>query len=220
MGVPRDAWDLIVSSGDAAQEAMLHGAVGRKVWHLGPSKDDGFFENIPAEHSATDAIQRVPLDQAEGIVATGLSDELTETPEDYRERFQQAIDRGLPMLCANPDLVVDLGDMRIYCAGALAQLYEQMGGTAYYYGKPHAPIYALARKRIGLAPDANYLAIGDGIKTDIAGAEDQKIDSLFVTGGLAAEEFGSDVEAPVAQMLETWLTAQGNNPNFSIGRLR
>lgn len=223
MGVPKDAYDAVVSSGDAAQDAMFAGVVGRRVWHLGPEKDDGFFTEIPAEWQGQADVERVPFDEAEGIVCTGPFDEMNEVPEDYRARFLLAKTRGLPMLCANPDVVVDMGDRRIYCAGALAALYEDMGGEALYFGKPHPPIYDLARRRLaalGLAEDARLLAIGDGINTDVAGAEGEGIDVIFVTGGLAAEQFGPDVENPQADLLAPWLAARQHDPQFSIGRLR
>lgn len=220
MGVPRDAWDVVVSSGDAAQASMFRGDFGRKVWHIGTEKDLGFFDDIPAGFADAPAIERVPLDQAEGIVNTGPFDEMTEVPDDYRDRFQQALDRGLPMLCANPDIVVDMGETRIYCAGALAELYQDMGGRAFYYGKPHGPIYDMARAELGLAPDDAALAIGDGIMTDVLGAVQQGVDALFVTGGLAAEAMGPDVENPDPALLNEWLAARGQVPRYAIGRLR
>lgn len=220
MGVPRDAWDAVVSSGDAAQEAMFSGAVGRKVWHIGTEKDDGFFNDIPADFTDAPPIQRVPLDQAEGIVATGPFDELTETPGDYHDRLIEARDRGLPMLCANPDVIVDMGETRIYCAGALAEYYEGLGGISLYFGKPHPPIYDRARRLLGLAPDARLLAVGDGIFTDVKGGLDQGIDVLFVTGGLAADALGPDVENPDMVLLLDWLGGHALAPQYSIGRLR
>ncbi|AGT09031.1 TIGR01459 family HAD-type hydrolase [Paracoccus aminophilus] len=220
MGVPRDAWDLIVSSGDAAQDAMFAGAVGHKVWAIAPEKDDGFFTDIPGEWKDGPAIERVPLDQAEGIVVTGPFDELTDHPEDYRPQFLLAKTKGLKLLCANPDIVVDLGDRRIYCAGALAELYSAMGGESLYFGKPHPPIYDLARRKMNLRADARILAVGDGIGTDILGAAAEGIDALFVTGGLAADEFGPDVEHPEPAKLDHWLEIEGRNPEYAIGRLR
>ncbi|RLL72911.1 TIGR01459 family HAD-type hydrolase [Paenirhodobacter hankyongi] len=223
LGVPRDAWDLVVSSGDAAQDAMFAGAVGRKVWHLGPEKDNGFFEEVPEAWQGQPGVERVSLAEAEGIVCTGPFDEMNEVPEDYRPRFLLAKTRGLPMLCANPDIVVDMGETRIYCAGALAALYEDMGGEALYFGKPHPPIYDLARRRLaalGVAEDARLLAIGDGVNTDVAGAAGEGIDVLFVTGGLAADQFGPDIESPDAELLDTWLAARQQAPQFAIGRLR
>lgn len=223
MGVPREAWDAIVTSGDAAQDAMFAGAVGRRLWHLGPQKDDGFFTEIPPEWQGRSHVELVPFDQAEGIVCTGPFDELNEVPEDYRARFLAAKTRGLPMLCANPDVVVDMGETRIYCAGALAALYEDMGGRALYFGKPHPPIYDMARRRMaefGLTDDSRVLAVGDGINTDVAGAMGENLDVLFVSGGLAAEQFGADVENPNPDLLRAWLDARQQDPRYTIGRLR
>jgi HAD superfamily hydrolase (TIGR01459 family) len=220
MGVPRDAWDIVVSSGDAAQEAMFAGAVGRKVWHIGTEKDDGFFDDIPGEFADAPPIHRVSLEEAEGIVATGPFDELTETPGDYHDRLMAARDRGLPMLCANPDVIVDMGETRIYCAGALAEYYEGLGGRSLYFGKPHPPIYDRARRLLDLGPDARILAIGDGVFTDVKGALDQGIDALFVTGGLAADALGPDVENPDLALLLDWLGGHALAPQYSIGRLR
>ena len=220
MGVPTDAWDIIVSSGDATQAAMLDGAVGRRVWHLGPDKDDSFFDLIPPGYETAEPITRVALDEAEGIICTGLFDDLTEAPEDYRTRLTQAQALGLPMLSANPDIVVDMGEDRIYCAGALAELYEELGGKVSSFGKPHAPIYDRARNLLGLGTGARYLAVGDGINTDILGATREGIDALFVTGGLAADSMGPDVENPEPERLTEWLATRQQDPKYSIGRLR
>ncbi|MCB2110900.1 MAG: TIGR01459 family HAD-type hydrolase [Defluviimonas sp.] len=224
MGVPRDAWDLVVSSGDAAQIAMLRGAVGRHVHHIGPAKDDGFFTALPDEPDDLPTIVRVPLEEAEGIVCTGPFDELTETPEDYRDRFLLARTRGLSLLCANPDLVVDMGERRIYCAGALAVAYESMGGEVLYFGKPHPPIYDLVRRRLvsigRSAETATMLAVGDGILTDIRGGRGEGIDTLFVTGGLEAARFGDDPAEPDPARLAGWLAQQTEAPTMAIGRLR
>lgn len=223
MGVPTNAYDLIVSSGDAAQDAMFAGAVGRKVWHLGPAKDDGFFTDIPQEWADAPAIERVPMDQAKGIICTGPFDEMNEVPEDYRARLMLAREAGLPMICANPDIVVDMGETRIYCAGALAALYEELGGTVMYFGKPHPPIYDMARRKlakIGIDPQGRTLAIGDGINTDVAGATGEGIDALFVLNGLAAGHFGANPEAPEADLLHDWLSTRQQDPTWSIPFLR
>lgn len=227
MGCPREAWDDVVTSGDAAQFALFAGAVGRRVHFIGAEKDEPFFTNLAPDLAAFAAgqppILRVPLDAAEGIVCTGLRDDLTETPEDYRAELLLARQRGLPMLCANPDIVVDLGEKRLYCAGALAQVYEAMGGRAFYFGKPHPPIYDLARRRLaalGLSEGAEVLCIGDGIATDVAGGMGEGLDTLFVTGGLAAGAFGPDRDHPDPARLEAWLAAQGAAPTWAIGMLR
>lgn len=227
LGVPRDAWDIVVTSGDAAQMGMLSGAVGRKVHHIGGLKDETFFtefaDDLAAYAKSQPAITRVALKDAEGIVCTGLRDDLTETPEDYRAALLMGKTLGLPMLCANPDIVVDMGDKRLYCAGALAQVYEEMGGTALYFGKPHPPIYDLARRRLAEAggpSDPQILCIGDGIFTDIQGGIGEGLDTLFITGGLEAERFGTDAENPEAGLLTGWLTSQQLSPSYAMGRLR
>jgi HAD superfamily hydrolase (TIGR01459 family) len=227
MGVPRDCWDEVVSSGDAAQYALLTGAVGRRVHHIGAPKDEPFFtvfaDDLRAVAAREGAIERVPMMQAEGLVVTGLADDLTETPEDYRAALLMAKTQGLVMLCANPDIVVDFGDKRLYCAGALAQAYEAMGGQVLYFGKPHPPIYDLARRRLAALTgkdDGQILAIGDGIATDVQGAMSEGIDALFVTGGIAADAFGADSNHPEPGLLEAWLAEQRLSPSFSIGHLR
>jgi HAD superfamily hydrolase (TIGR01459 family) len=222
IGVPRDCWDLIATSGDAAQSALFSGAVGRKVWHLGPERDLPFFTETAEDVVASD-IERVDLAQAQGIVCTGLFDDRNETPEDYRGRLLMAKVNGLKMLCANPDLVVDYGDRRIYCAGALAQLYTELGGEVLYFGKPHPPIYDLAARRLDrvqpVQPD-RILCIGDGIGTDIAGAQLEGLDALFITGGLAADQFGPDPETPDKALLKPWLARHHLSPRWAMGMLR
>lgn len=228
LGVPTDCWDDIATSGDAAQAAMFAGAVGQRIFHIGPEKDNAFFTDVADDLGvAPDAltrITRVPLDQAQGIVCTGPFFDLTETPEDYRARFLMAKTMGLKMLCANPDIVVDMGETRIYCAGALAALYEDMGGTSLYYGKPHPPVYDLARNRLArLDPrltDADILCVGDGIGTDVQGAVAEGLDSLFITGGLAAAEFGPDTNHPDPVLLADWLARDGRQPTWAMGHLR
>ncbi|SDE86853.1 HAD-superfamily class IIA hydrolase, TIGR01459 [Paracoccus isoporae] len=219
LGIPADAYDTIVTSGDAAQDALFAGAVGRRVWHLGPAKDDAFFDP-PPEWADADPIARVELEDAEGIVCTGPFNEDEEAPEDYRASLMIAREMGLKLLCANPDIVVDLGERRIYCAGAIAEFYQQLGGESLYFGKPHPPIYDLARRRLSLKPDARVLVIGDGIKTDIAGAQGEGLDSIFITGGLAAEHMGADVENPDHRLLTDWLSPQMLQPSYAMGRLR
>ena len=227
MGLPRDAWDEVVTSGDAAQYALITGAVGRRVYHIGAPKDEAFFtdfaDDLRDTVAAESPIVRTTLDQAEGVVCTGLADDLTETPEDYRAALLFSKTMDLPMLCANPDIVVDYGDKRLYCAGALAQAYEEMGGRVFYFGKPHPPIYDLARRRLTALSgndEAQILCIGDGIATDIQGGQSEGIDTLFITGGIAADQFGADFNNPNKDLLEKWLDAQQISATYAMGQLR
>jgi HAD superfamily hydrolase (TIGR01459 family) len=218
IGVPTDAWDEIVSSGDATQYALLSGLIGTRIHHIGAQKDETFFTDLPADAPHPE-ITRVPLSDAQGVVCTGLKDDLTETPDDYRATLLMMKAKGLTMLCANPDIIVDLGDKRLWCAGALAQAYENMGGTALYFGKPHPPVYDLARRRLAALTgqdDPRILAIGDGIHTDIQGGIAEGIDTLFVTAGIAAHEFGPDPANPDPKRLNDWLDTLQLTPTHTI----
>ena len=223
IGVPRDAWDEIVSSGDATQIALAQGAIGPKVHHIGAAKDDSFFTDYPSDIAdQMQTITRVPMDQADGILCTGLSDDTVEMPDDYRGKLLLGKTLGLTMLCANPDLIVDLGETRLYCAGALAVEYESMGGKTMYFGKPHPPIYDLARRKLAEMTgndDPRILCIGDGIGTDIRGAVGEGLDALFVTGGIAAAAFGDDPANPDPALVKAWLLAQELSPEYAIGLL-
>ncbi len=221
LGAPREAYDDIVTSGDSAQAALAQGAVGHKVYHIGPERDASFFTDMARDLDPS-AITRVPLEEAEGLVCTGLNDDETESPEDYRGPLLFGKQKRLKLLCANPDIFVHRGDRKVWCAGAIAALYTEMGGTSLYFGKPHPPIYDLARRRIaalGIDEDASVLAIGDGPATDMAGALGEGIDFLFVTGGVAREDTGVDA-APDPARLAAFLEAQRMNPAYAIGALR
>ena len=220
-GVPDDAWDTIATSGDSARSAMFRGVVGQKVFFIGQPGEEKFFEPIGVIKDPID-VQMVPLDQAEGIVCTGPQDPMAD-PDTMRPQFLMAKQMGLKLLCANPDIVVDRGDVREWCAGALAQLYTEMGGESLYFGKPHPPIYDLARRRLfelgADIPDSNILAIGDGVLTDVAGAMGEDIDSLFISGGLAAVETKTD-QQPDPEALNAYLQKEMSAPSFTIGHLR
>ena len=222
LGIPNDAWDLIATSGDSARAAMFQGVVGQKIWFMGESpRDDDFFKLLKIIDDPVE-IQKVPLQDAEGIVCCGPFDPMTD-PDVNRPDFLVAREKGLKLLCANPDIVVDRGEVREWCAGALARLYTDLGGESLYFGKPHPPIYDLARRRLLKAgmdiPDERIIAIGDGIITDILGAQQENIDALFVTGGLAAEETGTRTD-PNPDMLQSYLTDQQTSPRYAIGYLR
>jgi HAD superfamily hydrolase (TIGR01459 family) len=218
IGVAQDAYDVVVSSGDASQAAMVAGLVGRRVYHLGPEKDGCFFTDM-ARDLDPKSISRVPLNAAEGIVCTGLFDDQSEVPEDYRATLLYASAKGMKLLCTNPDMEVDFGDKRFFCAGILAALYTEMGGESLYFGKPHPPIYILARQRISevrSVPDDRILCIGDGIRTDILGGLGEGMDTLFISSGLAAGLFGPDPDRPEAPRLAAYFEDQKISPTFAM----
>jgi HAD superfamily hydrolase (TIGR01459 family) len=220
-GVPRDCWDAIATSGDSARAALFRGAVGRKVYFIGQPHDLKFFEPPRIVENPVE-ITRVPLSEAEGIVCTGPFDPHAD-PKTWRPDLLYAKQKGLKLLCANPDIVVDRGDVREWCAGAIAKMYAEMGGESLYFGKPHPPIFDLAYRRLAQlgrdVPKERILAIGDGPHTDIAGAMGEDLDSLFVTGGLAAGETKTSHQ-PDPEALEAYLQRENISPTYAIGRLR
>ncbi|MEM9724515.1 MAG: TIGR01459 family HAD-type hydrolase [Pseudomonadota bacterium] len=216
MGAPDDAYDAIVSSGDATRDVLLSGTYGKRIHILGPKRDSAIWEGLPIEHA--------PLESADAILCTGLFDDETETPEDYAELIAAGVAADIPFLCANPDIVVDRAEQRLYCAGAIAAAYSDAGGRSLYFGKPHPPIYALAmaeatRLKPGLER-ARVLCLGDGPQTDVLGAARAGLDGLFVTGGLAAEAMGADPERPDPARLHAYLAEAQLTPAYAIGRLR
>ncbi len=221
LGVPTDAWDVIATSGDSARLAMFEGVVGQDVYFIGETRDLSFFEPMKMIENCPE-IRRVPIAEATGIVCTGPADARAD-PAVHRGELLYGKQKGLKLLCANPDIVVDRGDTREWCAGAIAQLYTEMGGESLYFGKPHPPVYDLARRRLAALgtsiPNDRILAIGDGIATDIKGALGEDIDSLFVTGGLAAKETKT-LDDPDPEALEAYLQREMTAATFAIGKLR
>ena len=185
LGVADETYDAIVSSGDLTRNFVADHP-GKKMFWIGPERDSSI-------HRGLDAVM-APLEQADYIICTGLFDDETESAEDYRAMMLQAREHKLPLICANPDIVVERGDRLIYCAGAIAELYRELGGEVIFYGKPHRPIYeramALAAERRGQPTSLDrVLAIGDSVRTDLTGALGFGIDCLFLTRGIHSEEF-------------------------------
>jgi HAD superfamily hydrolase (TIGR01459 family) len=183
IGVAETAYDLIVTSGDATRALVACWArQGRlALYHLGPARDAPLFDGL--------GVSLVPLAEAARVVATGLFEDETETPEDYAALLAEIARRNLPFICANPDKVVQRGARLIYCAGALAERLEALGGRVIYPGKPHAPVYELAFARAGerlgrALAKHEILAIGDGLATDILGAERFGLASVFIADGI------------------------------------
>ncbi|MDG1863027.1 MAG: TIGR01459 family HAD-type hydrolase [Yoonia sp.] len=222
IGVAEDSYDSIATSGDSARAAMFQGAVGKKVYFMGDdARDADFFKPLEIIKNPVE-IARVKLTEAEGIVCCGPFDELAD-PSVNRTDFLYAREKGMKLLCANPDIVVDRGEVRQWCAGALAALYTEMGGTSLYFGKPHAPIYDLARRRYAALSaakdDPRIICIGDGIRTDVLGGMQEDLDTLFITGGLAAAETKTSVH-PDPEALSAYLQGEMMSPNYAIGFLR
>ncbi|WP_293903517.1 TIGR01459 family HAD-type hydrolase [Phenylobacterium sp.] len=184
LGVPRAAWTKLVTSGDATRALLAERAPG-PVWTIGPERDAVLYDGLDLTLSG-------PQDAA-FISVTGPYDDEIDEPGDYRDRFIGCVERGLELICANPDIVVQRGDRLIYCGGALAQLYESLGGRALTAGKPYAPIYAMAlaeaAKALGRPVDpTRVLCVGDGLPTDIRGANARGLDALFVANGIHGAE--------------------------------
>jgi HAD superfamily hydrolase (TIGR01459 family) len=182
--VPRSCFDTIVASGDVAREELRRWP-GVKLFHLGPERDLPNYDGLD--------LKLVGFDEADMVVCTGFFDDTVETPDDYRDMLAKTLARKIPFVCANPDIVVERGDRLIWCAGALAQIFEELGGTAIYAGKPHAPIYDVALAHAAEIRGSNVarsrvLSIGDGVRTDLAGAVSQGFDCVFVAGGIHAAE--------------------------------
>ena len=221
LGVPPDCWDTISTSGDSARVAMFRGVIGDRVWFMGQDHDLPFFEPPAIVPDPVD-LRLVELKDATGIACLGPFDAHAD-PSVNRPEFLDAKQRGLKLLCANPDMVVDRGESREWCAGALAQLYAEMGGESLYFGKPHPPVYALARERLtqigAKVPDERILCIGDGIQTDIRGALGEDLDSLFVTGGLAREQTAT-TRQPEQNALDAFFSEARLTPTYAVGYLR
>lgn len=191
--VRRSAWDAIVSSGDVTRSHLETKAYAQ-LYHIGPDRSLPLFESLQATLTK--------LDAAAAIVCTGLVNDDIETGESYRPLLERALRRQLPFVCANPDLVVDVGGRRLPCAGAVGIVYQAMGGDVYWAGKPHKPAYDLAfetaARVLGRAVSPHeVLAIGDAVATDLAGAAAANIDALFIAGGIHhdATMRGTNVDA-------------------------
>jgi HAD superfamily hydrolase (TIGR01459 family) len=183
-GVPRDTYDAIASSGDVTR-SVIQSRPGQSLYHLGPARDKPIFTGLDVTFA--------PLESADYVVCSGLENDDHETAEDYRPRLEQMLARKLFMVCGNPDVVVERGPRLVYCAGAIADLYKAMGGDVLYAGKPYRPIYDLA---LSLAkektPLNRVLAIGDSLRTDLAGANSVGVDFVFLTAGIHAADFDDD----------------------------
>jgi HAD superfamily hydrolase (TIGR01459 family) len=213
--IPRTTWDGIVTSGDVTR-SLLEEHRDRPYYWLGPARDAGLFEGL--------GVRQVALEEAELVVCTGLFHDERETPDDYRDLLDQARARKLPMICANPDLIVERGDELVYCAGAVAELYAELGGEVIMAGKPFPAIYAAAIAvaeaiRRSVVEPGHIVAIGDALRTDIAGAVQLGCASLFVARGIHTRDLGLAENKVAVADLHRLLSGQPLVPTASIDKL-
>jgi len=215
LGVSSEIYDAIVTSGDVTSY-VLEQRKYTTVFHLGPERDLPLLEALN--------VHLCDIDEAEAVLCTGLVDDTSEVPEDYGDMFSEFEDNDLPMICANPDLVVERGDRLVYCAGSLAQAYEGLGGEVVYAGKPYPEIYELTLAAIEehagrKIEKPNILAIGDGLRTDIRGALNAQIPCLFVAGGIHGHELiqadGAIIREKLTRVVEDEL-GHGRFPQFVL----
>jgi HAD superfamily hydrolase (TIGR01459 family) len=215
LGLPRQCWDAIVTSGDVTR-SHIAAVANKKVFHLGPERDLPLYGGLD--------ITFADADTAEVVVCTGLFDDTTETPQSYAPMLQAFLERQVPMICANPDLVVDRGGIIIYCAGAIAEAYREIGGEAVICGKPFRPIYdaafEIAASKRGSPVTANRtLAIGDSVRNDLAGAAAIGCGALFISGGIHALEAGHGDGEIDSEALAAFLRDKGVVPDAVMPRL-
>ncbi|MDM9623801.1 TIGR01459 family HAD-type hydrolase [Rhizobium sp. S96] len=212
IGIQDAAYDRIVTSGDVTRGLIAEGP--KKVFLLGPERDVAIIEGL--------GVERVEARDADSVVCTGFFNDETEKPEDYTEMLKAFQARNVPMICANPDLVVERGHRIIPCAGAMAAYYNQLGGETRIAGKPHKPIYdavlSVAREVHGDFPLDRVLAIGDGMPTDVRGALDYGLDLLYISGGIHAKEYTLNGETDEA-ILTAYLEREKATPKWWMPRL-
>ena len=213
IGIPGRLYDHVMSSGEATYEALtappdaFHRSLGRRCLHIGPDRDNSVYEGLDLE-----LVDRA--EEASFVINTGIS-EFSETIADYEDRLAEAAALDLPMICANPDLVVMVGEAPAICAGALAQRYEELGGRVAYHGKPHPSVYERCFRFLEDIPRDRVLAVGDSFRTDIAGANRMGIDSLLVASGI----HGDELKGPGGPMdpgrLTAAVDAKGHRPTYA-----
>lgn len=212
IGVPDEAYDRIVTSGDVTRKLIAEGP--KRVFLLGPERDMPLFEGLDVDVTSEH--------EADAIVCTGFFDDEKDVPEDYRDMLTRFVEKGAPLICANPDLVVERGHRIIPCAGAVAAYFDQLGGSTRIAGKPHRPIYeaalSAAREVKGEIDLAKIIAVGDGMPTDVKGALSYGLDLLYISGGIHAAEYTVNGETDEA-ILNAYLKREAATPKWWMPRL-
>lgn len=219
MGIGRERYHHVMTSGEAAYDALRdrddpwHAALGRRLYHIGPDRDMDVYEGLDYTLAASP-------DEADFVVNTGIVD-FAESLSVYEPALEACRRRNLPMVCANPDLIVMVGEQMVICAGTLAQRYEAMGGDVFWHGKPHAPVYDRCLSLMGIKDKGRILAVGDSLRTDVAGANAAGIDVALVTFGIHREELGGAWgEAVDPAKLAAAAAAAGHQPTYGLPSLR
>ncbi|HLN22449.1 MAG TPA: TIGR01459 family HAD-type hydrolase [Patescibacteria group bacterium] len=217
MGIERELYGEVMSSGEATHLELdrrtdpWFAKLGKRCLHIGPERDRNIFEGLDVE-----LVEHVA--DAEFLMNTG-PDKFEETVLDYARVMDAAAERHLPMVCANPDLLVVRDGKKIICAGALAEYYQSMGGDVRFRGKPDPAIYDVCLDLLGIDDRKRVLAVGDAFHTDIAGASGAGIDVLFCSGGIHSHEIGTVYgQRPEAANIEKVIRAHdGLRPTAAIG---
>jgi HAD superfamily hydrolase (TIGR01459 family) len=210
VGVPFDCFDALVTSGDATR-ALVENYAGAPVFHLGPERDIGVFDGLNVEFASAA--------QASVVVCTGFFDEDRETPGDYDAMLAAFAARGVPLICANPDLYVERGSKLLPCAGLLAERYAALGQTVLQAGKPYAPVYDLALQKLSKPlRRQDILAIGDGVDTDIKGASGQGVDAIYIASRVHAKD-ATEAGALGQEALEELFASRPFRPRAAMLRL-
>ncbi|ALJ34484.1 TIGR01459 family HAD-type hydrolase [Azospirillum brasilense] len=219
MGIGRERYHHVMTSGEAAYDALRdrddpwHAALGRRLFHIGPDRDMDVYEGLDYTLVASP-------DEADFVVNTGIVD-FGESLSVYEPALEACRRRNLPMVCANPDLIVMVGEQMVICAGTLAQRYQAMGGNVFWHGKPHAPVYDRCLSLMGIKDKGRILAVGDSLRTDVAGANAAGIDVALVTFGIHREELGGAWgEAVDPAKLAAAAAAAGHQPTYGLPSLR
>ena len=219
MGVGREQYHHLYTSGEAVYEHLAarpdrwYRGLGRRLFHLGPPRDADVYVGL--DYAVVDAPEA-----ADFVVNTGI-DDFDETLADYEPVLARCRAAGLPMICANPDLVVNVGTKIAICAGLLAQRYEELGGDVRYHGKPHPPVYDRCRELLGITDARRILAVGDSLRTDVAGANRAGIDVVLVTGGIHKEETAlAGGDEPDPAKLTELAAATGFRPDYAVSHFR
>ncbi|MBI1206786.1 MAG: TIGR01459 family HAD-type hydrolase [Azospirillum sp.] len=220
LGIGPDRYQFLMTSGEAAREAMIrppdpwHAALGSRCFHIGPERDHCLFEDVAGKSRVGDP------ESADFVMNSGPVG-YEETLEDYESILQRCADRRLPMICANPDLTVMVGPLTVICAGMLARRYQELGGEVRHHGKPYPSVYARCLERFGLPEPRRILAVGDSLRTDIAGANAAGLDCALVTGGLLLDEVGGAWgELPDPRRLTALAVAARHRPTWAVPCLR